>query len=93
MATIIATTYGSLPEFDAEIDSVKSYIARAKVFFKANSIPEDKQATIFLSCIGGKTYDLLDSLLAPTPLDESTFEVLPTTLAGHFHPKPNVISQ
>ena len=86
-------TGGSLPEFDAEVDSVKSYIARAKVFFKANSIPEDKQAAIFLSSIGGKTYDLLDSLLAPTPLDESTFEVLSTTLAGHFHPKPNVISQ
>ena len=93
MATIIATTYGSVPEFDAEVDSVKSYIARAKFFFKANSIPEDKQAAIFLSCIGGKTYDLLDSLLAPTPLDESTFEVLSTTLAGHFHSKPNVISQ
>ncbi len=86
MATVVATTYGSLPEFDAEIDSVKFYTARARVYFKANSIPEDKQAATFLSCIGGKTYDLLDSLLSPTPLDESTFDVLSLRWKGIITP-------
>ena len=63
--TVVAATYGALAEFDPEKDTVKSYTARAKVFFKANSIAEGKQAAIFLSCIGARTYDLLESLLAP----------------------------
>ena len=77
--TVVAATYGVLPEFDPDRDSVKSYTARAKVFFKANSIVEEKQAPIFLSCIGARTYDLLESLLAPTTLDEATFETLVKT--------------
>ena len=36
-------------EFDPDNVTVKSYTARAKVFFTAISIPEDKQAAIFLS--------------------------------------------
>ena len=91
--TVVAATYGVLPEFDPDRDSVKSYTARAKVFFKANSIVEEKQAPIFLSCIGARTYDLLESLLAPTTLDEATFETLVKTLEEHFQPKPNSISK
>ena len=49
--TVIAATYGILPEFDPDNETVKSYTARAKVFFMANSIPENKQAAIFLSCV------------------------------------------
>ena len=52
-----AATYGILPEFDPDSESVNSYTARTKVLFKANSIPEDKQAATFLSCVGVKTYD------------------------------------
>ena len=90
--TVVAATYGVLSEFNPDRDSVKSYTARAKVFFKANSIVEEKQAPIFLSCIGARTYDL-ESLLAPTTLDEVTFETLVKTLKEHFQPKPNSISK
>ena len=91
--TVVAAIYGVLPEFDPDRNSVKSYTARAKVFFKANSIVEEKQAPIFLTCIGTRTYDLLESLLAPTTLDEATFETLVKTLEEHFQPKPNSISK
>ena len=91
--TVVAATYGVLSQFDPDTDSVKSYIARAKVFFKANSIPEEKEAPIFLSCIGARTYDLLESLLAPTLLDATNFETLAKTLEEHFQPKPNYISK
>ena len=91
--TVVAATYGSLPEFDAENESVKSYTARAKIYFRANSIPDGIQASVLLSCIGGKTYDILESLLAPAPLDEATLDTLVLTLEEHFQPKPNVIAQ
>ena len=91
--TVVAATYGVLPEFDPETQSVKSYTARAKVFFTANSIPEAKQPAILLSCIGARTYDLLGSLLAPTALDTADLDTLFQELKDHFQPKPNVISQ
>ena len=84
--TVVAVTYDVLPEFDPDRDSVKSYTARAKIFFKANSIVEEKQAPIFLSCIGARTYDLLESLLAPTTLDEATFETCTGQDAGGAFP-------
>ena len=86
-------TLGSLPAFDEDTESIKAYVERAKIFFMANSVPEEKQAVVFLSCIGGKTYALLRSLLAPMSLIEATFEALVTALEEHFEPKPNVISQ
>ena len=92
MATPMATL-GSLPAFDEDTEFIKAYVERAKIFFMANSVPEEKQAVVFLSCIGGKTYALLRSLLAPMSLIEATFEALVTALEEHFEPKPNVISQ
>ena len=87
--TVVAVTYDVLPEFDPDRDSVKSYTARAKIFFNHCR----GEAPIFLSCIGARTYDLLESLLAPTTLDEATFETLVKTLEEHFQPKPNSISK
>ena len=91
--TVIAATYGILPEFDPDNETVESYTARAKVFFTANSIPEDKQAAIFLSCVGAKTYDLLVTLIAPDTLDTATLDSLFTALREHFQPTPNIISK
>ena len=91
--TVIAATYGILPEFDTDNETVKSYTARAKVFFTANSIPEDKQAAIFLSCVGAKTYNLLVTLIAPDTLDTATLDSLFTALREHFQPTPNIISK
>ena len=91
--TVIAATYGILPEFDPDSESVNSYTARAKVFFKANSIPEDKQAVILLSCVGTKTYDLPTNLIAPDTLDTATLDSLFIALHDHFQPKLDIISK
>ena len=44
---------------------MRSYTERVKNFFRENHIVADDQAPIFLSYIGGKTFDLLRDLLAP----------------------------
>ena len=49
------TYFGTLSEFQPGSESVKSYIERVQIFFKANHIPEEDEAAIFLSYIGGKT--------------------------------------
>ena len=66
---------------------------RANLYFQANGIADDKQLPVFLSSIGGKTYRLLRSLLAPTlPKDKSLTDVI-TILEKHFDPKPAEIAE
>lgn len=62
-------------------ESVNSYTARTKVFFKANYIPEDKQLAIFLICVGAKTYDVLVGF---DTLDTATLDSLFTALQDHY---------
>ena len=48
---------------------------------------------MLLSVIGGKTYALLGSLLAPEKPKDKMFEQLSDVLQKHFEPKPVVIVQ
>ena len=85
--------FGQLEEFSSGTDSWQAYVERANLFFQANGINEEKQLSVFLSSIGGKTYGLLRNLLAPTlPKDKSLTEVI-AILQKHFDPKPAVIAE
>ena len=89
-----ATPYfGSLSDFQAELESIKSYIERVTIFFTANNIAADHQVAILLSYIGGKTYDLLRNLLAPKLPLECELATLIETLENHFEPKSNLITE
>ena len=87
------TFVGQFPEFNSQTDSFKSYVERAKFFFEANSIAEGKQLAVFLSSIGGKTYDLLRSLVAPDQPKDKALEDIIAVLQEHFDPKPATIAE
>lgn len=74
------------PEFNSQTDSFKSYVERVKFFFEANSIGEGKQLVVFLSSIGGKTYNLLCSLVAPDQPKDKYLEDIIAVLQEHFDP-------
>ena len=57
-------SYGKLSEFHHEAESILAYLERVEQFFMANSTANDKKVAVFLSVIGGKTYSLLQNLLA-----------------------------
>ena len=40
-------TYGQLSEFHPESESITSYVERARLFFRANDIVEEKQSAVF----------------------------------------------
>ena len=82
--------YGQMSEFLSETES---YVERAKIFFAANEIPDDKQPAVFLSVIGGKTYTLLRSLLSLDLPQDQTLEDIVAALESHFDPKPIVIAE
>jgi len=58
-------TFGQLPQFDPESETISAYIERADLFFAANDVPNEKKVSVFLTVIGGKTYTRLRSLLSP----------------------------
>lgn len=62
MATV---ALGRIDEFSTETDNITNYLERMELFFIANSVAEDKQAAVLLSCIGSKAYATLKNLLAP----------------------------
>jgi hypothetical protein len=48
---------------------------------------------VFLSTIGGKTYELLRNLVAPTPPETLKLSKLTTVLKRHYEPKPLIIAE
>ena len=86
-------TFGTLKEFNSDNESVKSYLERVDLYFRANSVEEDKQVPILLSSIGSATYTLLSDLLAPATPGTKLLEVITTTLRKHYEPKRAVIAE
>ena len=89
----MTTTIGILPEFSSEKEKITAYLERVELFFEANGIEDNKQVPVLLTAIGGETYALLRSLLAPDKPSLKTFAQLKETLKRHFDPKPLVIAE
>jgi len=84
---------GSLGEFHPAKDNISSYLERVQLYFEANTVEDDRKVAVLLTLIGGKTYDTLRSLLAPTLPREKTFDELLGVLKKHFDPQPLVIAE
>ena len=87
------STIGQMQEFELEKEKVSTYLERLQMFIVANNIADDKKVPVLLSVVGGKTYALLNSLLAPEKPKDKTFDQLVDVLKNHFEPKPLVIVQ
>ena len=72
-------TFGQLPEFHPESESITAYVERADLFFTANDIPEEKKVSVFLTVVGAKTYTRLRSLLSPQLPQTKSYEDLVET--------------
>ena len=88
----MATQFGKLQEFQPANESIKRYLERVKLYFKANDVADDKQVPILLSSIGSANYALLCDLLAPASPGEKSFAIIETALCGHFEPRRSVIA-
>ena len=86
-------TFGQIDEFRPDCESITTYIERTNLFLTANDVSDDKVVAVFLSVIGGKTYALLRSLLAPALPQEKSYQELVETLKRHYEPKSLVIAE
>ena len=87
------TTFGKVQEFNPDSDSVNAYIERVNVFFTANDIPAKKRVAIFLSVIGGKTYERLRNLVSPKLPQTLKYSELVDVFKQHYEPQPLVIAE
>ena len=81
-------TIGQIQEFHPESESITAYLERIELFFDANGVADDKKVPSLLSIIGGKTYTLIRSLLAPDLPKDKTFAVLVKTCLLYTSPSP-----
>ena len=87
------STFGKLDE-DNETEDWRRYIERVNHFFEANEITDpNKRRSIFLVCVGVKTYKLVRSLVAPEDPKDKSYEDLAKLLQDHFMPKPSAVVQ
>ena len=89
----MAAVYGKLQEFQPGSESIKAYLERVTLYFKANTIDDDKKVPILLSSIGSSTYATLSDLLAPDTPGTKSFEEISTKLNDHFLPKRSTIAE
>ena len=90
----MAAVHGAVAPFDPSIDEWSEYIERLQFYFTANGIKEDsKIRAVLLSCCGPSTFQLLRSLVLPTPLTNFSFSELVAKMTAHHEPRPSVIVQ
>ena len=86
-------TFGKVQEFNPDSDSLTAYIERVNLLFTANDIPTEKRVAVFLSVIGGKTYEPLCNLVLPKSPDSLKYSELVEVFKQHYEPKPLVIAE
>ena len=86
--------FGKLDEYNETDWDWRHYIERVNHFFEANEITDpNKRRSIFLVCVGAKTYKLVWSLVAPEDPKDKGYEDLAKLLQDHFMPKPSAVVQ
>ena len=87
----MTAVHGSLAAFDSTSEDWTEHL---QFYFDTNGISDTaKQQAVLLSCCGLSTFQLLRSLVLPTPLTELSFKDLVAKMKAHCEPKPLVIVQ
>ena len=85
---------GAPEQFDERTDDWILYIQRFEHFLSANNVKEDAQKQhLLLAMIGGRTFKLLASLVAPRKPGEVDYAEILRVLEEHLKPKPIKIAE
>ena len=72
----------------------KTYVERINFYFVANNVTQEaEKKAILLTEMGGKAYQVIRNLLAPSTPGEAMFNQIATLMQEHTKPTPNVIVQ
>ena len=84
---------GTLTAFNAEVESIRTYLERVDLYFTANSVANAKKVPALLTAVGPTTYSLLSNLFAPGAPKDKSLEEISTALTKHFEPTRSVIAE
>ena len=85
--------FGNVGEYVESKESWSLYIERLEQFFTANSIPDEKKASVLLSTIGATVYHTVGNLVAPRKPSEVTYQCITEVMGDLYNPKPLVTVQ
>ena len=93
----VPTPMESFQPFDSTSELWTDYLARFRTFVTANSIPDNKQAQIFLTNQSNSVYKMLSNLAAQQQpvksIHELTMNDIQTFMAEQFDPKRFVVRE
>ena len=90
----VPTPMASFQPFDSTSELWTDYLARFRTFVTANSIPDNKQAQIFLTNQSNSVYKMLSNLAAQKqPVKSITMNDIQTFMAEQFDPKRFVVRE
>ena len=93
----VPTPMASFQPFDSTSELWSDYLARFRTFVTANSIPDNKQAQIFLTNQSNSVYKMLSNLAAQQQpvksIHELTMNDIQTFMAAQFDPKRFVVRE
>ena len=93
----VPTPMASFQPFDSTSELWTDYLARFRTFVTANSIPDNKQAQIFLTNQSNSVYKMLSNLAARQQpvksIHELTMNDIQTFMAEQFDPKRFVVRE
>lgn len=84
---------GNIGTFDESVEQWSSYTERFEYFVLANGIKAEVVVPTFLTVMGGKTFNLLRSLVTPEKPGDKSYDEIVATLKGHYSPKPLIIAE
>ena len=76
------STFGTLSEFNAEIEDWHSYVQPLQFSFIANGITDESKQYLLSSC-GPATYKIIKGLTVPAKLGEKSFSELTALMRKH----------
>ena len=89
----MAGLIGHIGPFEENSEQWSSYTERFGYFILANKIDDDVKVPTFLSVMGGKTFNLLRSLVQPDKPGDKSYEEIVRILGNHYSPKPLLIAE
>lgn len=85
---------GTIEHFNSKESDAEAYVERLEQLFKVNNITTDeKKVPLFLTLIGGETYNCLKDLLAPDSLASKKYNELTLALISQFGRKRLIIAE
>ena len=84
---------GRHDKFQVGKEDFDCYMDRMEQYCIANSVAEEKRVAVFLTAIGGATYELLRNLLSPDAPKDKSLDELKSTLRAHLKPKLLTIAE